>query len=152
MRYFVVGGGTAGWLTALYVNKHFPYANVTVVASSELGILGAGEGTTPPFMEFLKEIDISPTEIIRNAKGTIKTGIKFTNWLNTGNITSIILRLMNFKEILHYTSKVINHILNTRNVKFEEIERIKNRSGDDIMICAQHSWSSISKGIRFENN
>lgn len=84
MRYFVVGGGTAGWLTALYVNKHFPYANVTVVASSELGILGAGEGTTPPFMEFLKEIDISPTEIIRNAKGTIKTGIKFTNWLNTG--------------------------------------------------------------------
>ena len=59
MKYVIVGGGTAGWLTSLYINKHFPDDQVTVIASSEIGILGAGEGTTPPFIDFLKEVDIS---------------------------------------------------------------------------------------------
>lgn len=76
----VVGGGTAGWLTALYAKSKLPTAEVTVVESSEIGILGAGEGTTPFFIETLNEIDISASQIIKNTKGTIKNGIKFTNW------------------------------------------------------------------------
>ena len=79
-NYIVVGGGTAGWLTALYVKEKFPYSNVTVIASSEIGILGAGEGTTMEFIDFLKEIHITPKDIIKNAKGTIKKAIKFHNW------------------------------------------------------------------------
>ena len=63
MKYVILGGGTAGWLTALYLNKHFPNDNVVVVASSEIGILGAGEGTTPAFMEYLEEVDINETEL-----------------------------------------------------------------------------------------
>lgn len=80
MKYIIVGGGTAGWLTALYINKHFPNDQVTVIASSEIGILGAGEGTTPPFIDFLKEVDISEKDLYNNCKATIKTGIKFINW------------------------------------------------------------------------
>lgn len=80
MKFVIVGGGTAGWLTALYINKNFPNDTVTVIASSEIGILGAGEGTTPPFVNFLKEVDISEEELYTNCKATIKTGIKFTNW------------------------------------------------------------------------
>ena len=79
-KYVIVGGGTAGWLTALFVKEKFPYSDVTVIASSEIGILGAGEGTTPPFINFLAKIKINPDEIISNCLGTVKTGIKFTNW------------------------------------------------------------------------
>lgn len=79
-KFVIVGGGTAGWLTALYIRKNWPVCSVTVVASSELGILGAGEGTTPYFIEFLKEVDIDPDSVILNAKGTIKNGIRFSNW------------------------------------------------------------------------
>jgi tryptophan halogenase len=78
-NYVVVGGGTAGWLTALYVKKKFPYGDVTVIASSKIGILGAGEGTTPQFLEFLDEVDIPVSEIIKNCGATFKNGIKFTN-------------------------------------------------------------------------
>jgi len=46
-KYVILGGGTAGWLTALFVKEKFPYSDVTVIASSEIGILGAGEGTFP---------------------------------------------------------------------------------------------------------
>lgn len=84
MKYVILGGGTAGWLTALYLNKHFPQDEVVVVASSEIGILGAGEGTTPAFMEYLDEVGITELELVSNCKATLKTGIKFTNWNGDG--------------------------------------------------------------------
>ena len=80
----VVGGGTAGWLSALYAQKYIPYVDITVIASSEIGILGAGEGTTPYFVNFLKEIDVPVDGVIKHAKGTFKNGIKFVNWNGDG--------------------------------------------------------------------
>jgi len=85
MKFVVVGGGTAGWLTALYLKKHIAYSKVTVIASSEIGILGAGEGTNWDFIKFLKEIDVPVDGVIKHAKGTFKNGIKFTNWNGDGN-------------------------------------------------------------------
>ena len=84
MKYVILGGGTAGWLTALYLNKHFPNDEITVVASSEIGILGAGEGTTPAFMEYLEEVGITEAELVSNCKAILKAGIKFTNWNGDG--------------------------------------------------------------------
>ena len=80
----VVGGGTAGWFTALLVKEYYPHADITLVESEEIGILGAGEGTTPHFMSLLKGIKISLTEVIREADATIKNGIRFINWNGDG--------------------------------------------------------------------
>jgi tryptophan halogenase len=80
INFVVVGGGTAGWITALKIRKHFPENKITVIESSEIGILGAGEGTTPSFVQFLHDIDININDFIKNTKATIKDGIKFTNW------------------------------------------------------------------------
>lgn len=76
----VVGGGTAGWLAALMVKNAHPYMEVTVVASNEIGILGAGEGTTPTFVRVLQSLNIPVSKIITECKGTIKLGIDFINW------------------------------------------------------------------------
>lgn len=83
-KFVIVGGGTAGWLTALFVNKFVPYSDVTVIASSKIGILGAGEGTTPHFIDLLKDLDIPISDIFEHAQGTKKTGIRFTNWNGDG--------------------------------------------------------------------
>ena len=53
----VVGGGSAGWLTALTAKKNYPKLNVTVIESKDIGILGAGEGSTPYLPAFLKTLD-----------------------------------------------------------------------------------------------
>lgn len=76
----IVGGGTAGWITALYTKKIFPDDNITLVESPEIGILGAGEGSTRQLVKILSHLDIQLEDLIKETKCTIKTGIKFTNW------------------------------------------------------------------------
>ena len=45
-KLIVLGGGTAGWLTALYLNKVFPQYETTLIESKQIGIIGVGEATT----------------------------------------------------------------------------------------------------------
>lgn len=80
----VVGGGTAGWITALYLKKLYNSFNITVLESTDIGILGAGEGSDPALTGFLSMVDIELNDMIKNCDATIKTGIKFTNWNNDG--------------------------------------------------------------------
>lgn len=76
----ILGGGTAGWITALYVRQTFPDISITVIESSDIGILGAGEGTTPKMIRFLDFVGIPVSEVVSNCKATIKNSIKFTGW------------------------------------------------------------------------
>ena len=127
MKYIILGGGTAGWLTALYLNKHFPNDEVTVVASSEIGILGAGEGTTPAFMEYLEEVGITEAELVSNCKATLKTGIKFTNWNGDGE--HYFHNFWDDKYALHFDAsllaKYLQDIASKRGVKLIDDTVIK---------------------------
>ena len=79
----VVGGGTAGWLAALVANKVFPEHSITLVESADIGILGAGEGSTPHLAHLFRELDISLTDLILHTSSTIKNGIVFDGWSST---------------------------------------------------------------------
>ena len=80
MNLIIVGGGTAGWLTALYAKKIFQNDNIILVENEEIGILGAGEGSTPHLIDILNFLNIKIGDVINSTNGTIKNGIKFTNW------------------------------------------------------------------------
>jgi tryptophan halogenase len=80
MKIVVLGGGTAGWLTALFVKKFFKNSKVTLIESDKIGILGAGEGSTPNFSFIIKQLDIDEEDFLINTKSTIKEGIDFINW------------------------------------------------------------------------
>jgi tryptophan halogenase len=77
----VIGGGTAGWLTALYINKQYgDTADVKLIESEEIGILGAGEGSVPLMVNFLQDLNIDVYEFLLETKATHKLGIIFENW------------------------------------------------------------------------
>lgn len=84
MNIVIVGGGTAGWITALYANYVFPEHDITVIESKDIGILGAGEGTVPEIKNFFSILEIPLHEMIIETKTSIKNGIKFTNWSGIG--------------------------------------------------------------------
>lgn len=81
---YVVGGGTAGWLTALYCNKYLKDVTITLIESKSIGILGAGEGTTPSFVNAIKELNIPLDRVFKEAGGNFKLGIDFVNWVPEG--------------------------------------------------------------------
>lgn len=83
-KFVVVGGGTAGWLSALYLRYKDPEAEITLVESEAIGILGAGEGTTPTFTHLMDELNIPLSMLVSETSSTIKNGIKFTNWQGKG--------------------------------------------------------------------
>lgn len=77
----VLGGGTAGLISALMFREKFPHTNITVVKSSNIGIVGVGEGSTEHWATFMQFIGISINELIKETKGTVKIGILFKDWL-----------------------------------------------------------------------
>lgn len=81
----IVGGGTAGWLTALTMEKLMGYeANISVIESDEIGILGAGEGSTPNFPGILNWLQIDYNDFLIKTNATHKIGISFENWNSRG--------------------------------------------------------------------
>lgn len=82
MKIGVVGGGTAGYLTALTIQKHFPEHSVTLIENSTIGTIGVGESTTGSFLRTIKSLDIDLLEFIRFSNCTVKAGNLFSNWNN----------------------------------------------------------------------
>ena len=78
----IIGGGTAGWLTAIFAKKYCKNSNVKLIESTEIGILGAGEGSTPNLVNFLSELEIDEKDLLEKVNGTKKLGIHFHNWSN----------------------------------------------------------------------
>lgn len=77
----VIGGGTAGWLTAFFLAKKKNFSNITVIESSEIGILGAGEGSTPILKRtYIDDLGLDENEFISKVNGTKKYGIDFQGW------------------------------------------------------------------------
>jgi len=84
-RFVVVGGGTAGWLSALYIRYKSPSSEIVVVQSDSIGIIGAGEGTTPPFLQLMESLKIPLSRLLIETNATVKNGIKFVNWQGSGD-------------------------------------------------------------------
>lgn len=76
----IVGAGTAGLVSALLLRKAFPMSEITVVVSSDIGIIGVGEGSTEHWSEFMKHCDIHLEDMLVSTGATHKYGIRFEGW------------------------------------------------------------------------
>lgn len=80
----VVGGGTAGFVSALILKKKFPRMEISIIRSSKIGIIGVGEGSTEHWKNFLNFLEIDHKVMIKECDATLKCGIMFKDW-NTNN-------------------------------------------------------------------
>jgi len=83
----IVGGGTAGWMAAAALSKMIGARGlqITLIESEEIGTVGVGEATIPPFVEFQNLIGIDEAEMMSACQATFKLGIQFVNWGQVGD-------------------------------------------------------------------
>ncbi len=86
MNIVIVGGGTAGWMAALMAAKRHPNHKITVIDSTEIGIIGVGESTTGLITDLLTnhfwDFGCDHNEFIVETGASLKYAIKHQGWTN----------------------------------------------------------------------
>ena len=86
-RVLIVGGGSAGWMAAAYLNAALNHdgrrvADIGLIESPDVPRIGVGEATIPNINHILAVIGIDQHDFMRRVDGTFKQAIKYVNWLD----------------------------------------------------------------------
>jgi tryptophan halogenase len=85
-RICIVGGGTAGWIAAaVLAHQYRGIIEVELVESDDIGTVGVGESTIPPFLQLLSGLGISESAFIQATQASFKLGIGFQDWRSIGH-------------------------------------------------------------------
>lgn len=83
----IIGGGTAGWMTAAGLSSMLGQTGleITLIESEQLGVVGVGEATLPHIRLFNETIGINEAEFMAATSATFKLGIEFVDWGRKGD-------------------------------------------------------------------
>jgi len=86
-RVVILGGGSAGWMAAAYLDAalnqpNLKVADITLVESPDVPRIGVGEATIPSINHILAVIGINEVDFLTRVDGTFKHAIKYNNWLD----------------------------------------------------------------------
>ena len=86
-RIVIVGGGTAGWITAAVLGRFLRNRPVAIelIESEEIGIIGVGEATVPIIRALNGMLGIDERDFLAKTHATCKLGIEFHDWARLGN-------------------------------------------------------------------
>ena len=83
-KIIIVGGGSAGWMTAATLESQFPQHSISLIESKNIPTIGVGESTILPIQRWLKLLKIKDEDFLKHVDGNYKLSIKFTDFYKKG--------------------------------------------------------------------
>ena len=80
MKIVIVGGGSAGWMSASILAKEYPNFDITVIESPDIPVIGVGESTINGLRQFCNYLEINEKDFLSYTDGSYKLSIKFTDF------------------------------------------------------------------------
>ena len=132
----IVGGGTAGWMTAAALVQHFRSTpvTITVVESSDIGTIGVGEATIPTIRRFYAQLGMRDEDVMRATQATCKLGIRFHDWSGPGS---------DFIHPFGHFGQDVN------GVGFHNYWLKQRRAGDDTPLAAYSLGAALAAAGKF---
>ena len=84
MKVIIVGGGSAGWMTAATLESQFPNYKISLIESKNISTVGVGESTLGQIRDWMRLLKIEDKKFIKYVDGSYKLSIKFTDFYKKG--------------------------------------------------------------------
>ena len=84
MKILIVGGGSAGWMTAATLESQFPNYKISLIESKNISTVGVGESTIAQITDWMRLLKIEDKDFIKHVDGSYKLSIKFTDFYKKG--------------------------------------------------------------------
>jgi tryptophan 7-halogenase len=146
----ILGGGTAGYLTALALRTRRPELSVTLIESSQIPIIGVGEATTPRLLEFLhSKAGLDVVDFYRRVLPTWKMGIKFF-WGLPGDYTfSGAFQFASLLEPMVYRGNLETYSLGCALMEQNRVPIFANPDGTVTSFLHRIAWAYHLDNVRF---
>lgn len=129
----ILGGGAAGWLTALYLKKIFPNNNYTVVEDPNTPPIIAGESSAAILTAFYNFLEIDQTDWAIKTHALPKLGSKFIDWNGVG--TNFIHGLVSDQYRANYDNNFLSTFSSNRD--FISCALVENIKMESIFYCSE---------------
>ena len=91
-KILIVGGGSAGWMTAATLESQFPDYEISLIESKNISTVGVGESTLGQIIDWTRLLKINDNNFLKHVDGSYKLSIKFTDFYK--KVKLFIIRLV----------------------------------------------------------
>lgn len=141
----ILGGGTAGLVTALILKTRFPKKEISVVKSDKIGVIGVGEGSNEEWSYFVKFCGLDSNEVIRETDATVKLGIKYVNWTDKDYIHNVDDRFYGNSFVGQFAGSFISSYINADNqIQTTDVLMANNKVPNTNQTCSnQYHFNAL---------
>jgi len=144
----ILGGGTAGLVSALILQRRFLNLNITIIKSNKIDIVGVGEGSSNEWRLFMEYCKIDYKELIKNCDATIKYGVFFDNWTKKPYYHNLSEVYSSYAKVGQYLAGYGYHIYNNH----EQLASTSMFQDNNNTICKNFLDNDIVPSPQFHFN
>ncbi|NKY24945.1 tryptophan halogenase family protein [Nocardia gamkensis] len=128
----VLGGGTAGWMTAAYLGKDFGKSvKITVLEAPSIPKIGVGEATVPNLhRNFFEFLGFEEEEWMRECNASYKMGVKFINWRTSGRGESTTRKINGRDDHFYHLFGILPHCDKLPLSHYWALKRLAGQTGE----------------------